>query len=255
MIYGKENQRPSETPRNWQKRLIFLIAQKFANFPDKSFSPIERSKRKWQKDGQKETAADAVSGPIEVVAVVVRQEKQAEAVNKHHKLLRSPGLRAGVLLKGIMKKRKGKTAKQKAWDWCSLYIRLRDAVEYQKQNPEVELGWVKCCTCGRLIHIKKNADAGHFIERGRCGLSGVYFDERNINTQCKNCNWGAKKGKNIRAKVDEAYKQFMLEKYGQKVINELYFLDRNQSYKYKIIAIGEMYKQMYKELEQQNEKD
>jgi len=148
----------------------------------------------------------------------------------------------------MAKKRKGKTAKQKAWDWCSKYIRLRDAIEYHKTHPEAELGWVKCCTCGRLIFIWKNADAGHFIPRGSRGASGVYFDERNLNTQCKNCNGGFRCGKNIRAEVDGAYKQFMLGKYTQKVINELYFLDANRSYKYKIIGIGLMYKQMYEEL-------
>lgn len=140
------------------------------------------------------------------------------------------------------------TAKQKAWEWCSKYIRLRDALEYQRLNPEIELGWVKCCTCGRLIHIKKNADAGHFIARGSRGASGVYFDERNINTQCKNCNGGFYKGQNIRAEVDTAYENFMLEKYGQDVIDKLRFLDANRSYKYRIIGIGLMYKQMYKEL-------
>ena len=134
-----------------------------------------------------------------------------------------------------------KTAKQRAWDWCSMYIRLRDAIAYQKLYPEVELGWVKCCTCPRIIHIKKNADAGHFIPKGRGGASGVYFDERNVNTQCKTCN-GFNQGRN------HEYELFMLDKYGQRVIDELKFLDRNQSYKYKIVPIGLMYKQMYEEL-------
>ena len=138
-----------------------------------------------------------------------------------------------------------KTAKQNAWEWCSKYCRLRDAIEYQRLNPEVDLGWVKCCTCGCLIHMKKNADAGHFIPRGRGRTSGVYFDERNINTQCKLCNGGFSKGVNIHTEVNVAYEHFMIEKYGQRVIDELKFLDKNQSYKYKIIAIGEMYKQMY----------
>jgi len=140
------------------------------------------------------------------------------------------------------------TAKKKAWQWCSKYIRLRDAIEYQNKYPEVDLGWVSCCTCSRLIHIKKNADAGHFIERGRGGMSGVYFDERNINTQCKNCNGGFYGGKNIKTKVDQAYLQFMLDKYGQGVIDKLNWLDKNQSYKGKIVGIGLMYKEMYEEL-------
>lgn len=140
------------------------------------------------------------------------------------------------------------TPKQKAWQWCSKYIRLRDAIAYQKQYPEVDLGWVKCCTCRRIVHIKKNADAGHWITRGSFGASGVYFDERNINTQGKLCNGGFSCGKNIRASVDAAYDKFMLEKYGEKVMDELRFLNMNQSYKYKIEAIGVMYREMYQAL-------
>ena len=134
-----------------------------------------------------------------------------------------------------------KTAKQRAWDWCSEYIRLRDALEYQRQNPEVDLGWVKCCTCGRLIHIKKNCDAGHFISKGSRGLSGVYFDERNIHAQCKTCN-GFHQGRY------HEYELFMLDKYGQETIDLLKYLDTHQSYKYKIVGIGLMYQQMYEEL-------
>ena len=145
-----------------------------------------------------------------------------------------------------------KTAKQKAWEWCSKYIRLRDAIEYHKTHPEVELGWVQCCTCGKLIHINKNADAGHFIDRGGFGTSGVYFDERNIHTQCKTCNAGLYRGME-RKNVKQSYLDFMLCKYGQKVIDELKFLHQNQSYKYKIVAIGEMYKQMYEQLQEHSD--
>jgi len=141
----------------------------------------------------------------------------------------------------MAKKRKGKTAKQKAWDWCSKYIRLRDAIEYHKTHPEAELGWVKCCTCLEIVHIKKNCDAGHFISKGSRGLSGVYFDERNIHAQCKICN-GFYQGR------PHEYELFMLDKYGHNIVERLRWLDRNQSYKYKIIGIGLMYKQMYEEL-------
>ena len=133
------------------------------------------------------------------------------------------------------------TAKKKAWQWCSKYIRLRDAIAYQEQYPETPFGYVKCCTCPRIIHIWENCDAGHFISKGSRGGSGVYFDERNIHAQCKNCN-GFHQGKQA------IYHEFMLEKYGQDVIDKLEFLDRNQSYYGKIIGIGLMYKQMYEDL-------
>jgi len=133
------------------------------------------------------------------------------------------------------------TAKQKAWQWCSKYIRLRDAIAYQEQYPEVDLGWVKCCTCNRIVHIKKNCDAGHFIGRSSGGASGVYFDERNIHAQCKRCN-GFEQGNPFE------YHKFMRDRYGDEVINMLHFLDKNQSYKGRFEVIGLMYKMMYQEL-------
>ena len=56
--------------------------------------------------------------------------------------------------------------------------------------------------------------AGHFISRGSRGASGVYFDERNVNAQCKSCN-AFHQGR------AENYREFMLKKYSQKVIDEL----------------------------------
>jgi len=112
-----------------------------------------------------------------------------------------------------------KTLKQKASDAMSKYTRLRDAIEYNSQFPEDITGTqyenllVACCTCG---DIKKwtRMDAGHFIPRGSRGESGVYFDERNIHAQCKSCN-------NFLQGNTLAYNDFMLKKYGQKVVNEL----------------------------------
>ena len=134
-----------------------------------------------------------------------------------------------------------KTAKKEAWEWCSKYIRLRDAIAYQEKYPDVPFGYVKCCTCSTIIIYNNNCDAGHFISKGSRGMSGVYFDERNIHAQCKSCN-GFHQGRQV------VYREFMLEKYSQDVIDQLEFLDQNQSYKGKIIGIGLMYKQMYEDL-------
>jgi len=141
-----------------------------------------------------------------------------------------------------------KSAKKKAWDWCSKYIRLRDAIEYQKNHPSVPFGYVKCCTCDRIIVYNKNCDAGHFISKGSGGLSGVYFDERNIHAQCKICN-GFHQGRQA------VYREFMLDKYGREVIDELEFLDRNQSYFKKVVGIGLMYKEMYEDLKRKLARD
>jgi hypothetical protein len=94
----------------------------------------------------------------------------------------------------------------------------------------------------------RKGDAGHYIERGRGGMSGVYFDERNIHFQCKPCNGGLYQEGHVRRDVKKCYEKFMLQTYGQAVIDELHWLDRHQSYKGKIPAIGIMYREMYNSL-------
>ncbi len=112
------------------------------------------------------------------------------------------------------------TPKKKAWRWCSRYCRLRDALEYCKERgidmgqfvrPEDVIGC--CCTCG-AVKSWIRMDAGHFKGRGIGGGSGAYFDERNIHLQCKPCN-GFKQG------AYAEYEQFLIDKYGPEIIDEL----------------------------------
>jgi hypothetical protein len=124
------------------------------------------------------------------------------------------------------KKRKPKTAKAKAWDEFSRYIRLRDA-----KHGSYPDRWGPCCCCGKPVFWNRG-DAGHFIGRGIGGGSGVYFDERNVHLQCKRCN-GFKQGNY------PGYEKFMLKNYGQEVIDELKRKDkvpvRIHSWQYKIM--------------------
>ena len=92
-------------------------------------------------------------------------------------------------------------------------------------------------------------DAGHWIDRGSGGQSGVYFDERNINLQCKSCNAGFYKGK-VQPDVKTAYDQFMLEKYGQEVMDELRIRDKMVIRKYSVIILGlhQVYTEEYQKL-------
>ena len=113
-------------------------------------------------------------------------------------------------------------SKQLAWKWCSRYCRLRDALEYCKevgidtgQFARIEDIPVKCCTCN-IVKAWIYIDAGHYISRGSGGSSGVYFDERNIHAQSKDCN-AFKQGAPIE------YKKYMLNRYGQDVITDLEF--------------------------------
>ena len=139
--------------------------------------------------------------------------------------------------------------KKKAWTACSRYCRLRDALEYCNEHgidtasfSRIEDLPVKCCTCN-IVKSWIYFDAGHFISRSRGGLSGVYFDERNIHAQSKDCNAFAQG-------AYMEYQKFMLEKYGQQVIDDLWqkhyivpdFKDLA------MLAMERYYKERYKEL-------
>lgn len=126
-----------------------------------------------------------------------------------------------------------KRLKKEVGEWCSKYIRLRDAVNREE-------GWGKCCDCGKVILIKY-ADAGHYVGRGSGGSSGVYFDERNIHLQAKQCN--------LSNQNRDGYRRFMLKKYGQKVIDELERLHRTHNYTLmELEGLKLYYKEAYEEM-------
>ncbi len=139
--------------------------------------------------------------------------------------------------------------KKRAWHWCSRFCRLRDALDYCKRNeidlhqfarPEDVIG--ECCTCG-IVKSWIRMDAGHYKSRGMGGGSGVYFDERNVNLQCKQCNaW--KQG------APTEYREFIIKKYGKKVLADIEFKHRIPiSFKaLAMIATKEYYKGEYKKL-------
>ena len=109
-----------------------------------------------------------------------------------------------------MKKKTISQLKQKAWALFSEWIRRRYA-DWR--------GLVSCVTCG-VIKFWWQGDAGHF-EEGR--NNSILFDERGCHFQCKGCNGNLRIG-NIsrnREEIKKAYEKFMLEKYGQKVIDEI----------------------------------
>lgn len=119
--------------------------------------------------------------------------------------------------------------KKKLWTIFSKYIRQRDGYT--------------CITCnkkgkGSQIH------AGHFIPRASGGLS-LYFHEDNVHAQCYRCNinLGGNGG---------VYYQKLLERKGQEVIDNLFFLKDNGYLKLSIEdykKLIEEYKNKIKELE------
>ncbi len=133
-----------------------------------------------------------------------------------------------------------KGLKRKAWQWCAKYIKLRDAIEDFPVTKDMAL--VRCRACGKWLETNsKNAQASHFISRGTGGWSGVYFDERNIHICCYQCNC-------LQQGNAQEYGDFMLDKYGQEVIDKLRWLHKNNSYKGKLLGLFYYYKQQYEEL-------
>ncbi len=73
-----------------------------------------------------------------------------------------------------------KRLEQVTWTIFSQYIRLRDSAKCGSIGRD----WVKCYTCEKDV-LFKEAEAGHFIPRGRKILK---FDETNVHSQCCRCN-------------------------------------------------------------------
>lgn len=97
-----------------------------------------------------------------------------------------------------------KAAKKTAWDWCSLYIRLRDAAYG---------GYVKCVTCTTWKHFKE-IQAGHYYPKGARVGAYIEFDVDNIHPQCISCN------KYKSGNLGE-YQAYMTNRYGQEIFAEL----------------------------------
>lgn len=78
------------------------------------------------------------------------------------------------------KKTPKQLAKDKAWKYFSLYIRVRDCI---KTTGYVDSGI--CYTCGVRLPIKK-LQAGHLVA-GR--TNSILFQEEAVRSQCLGCNF------------------------------------------------------------------
>lgn len=136
-------------------------------------------------------------------------------------------------------------ALKEANNWMTLYIRLRDAIEYNHQFPEDIIGVdpkilvAACVTCG-VIKPWKLMDCGHCFSRGSGGRSGVYFDERNLGIQCRTCN-RFHQGRQLE------FVEHIIKKYGQKVLDELRRKDKltRKRGQTELMAIALHYKDLY----------
>jgi len=114
--------------------------------------------------------------------------------------------------------------------WFSKFIRARDA-----DNN----GVIRCISCGQPVHWKK-ADAGHFIKRQHMSLR---FNEKNVNGQCRGCNW-LKQGNDINYAIG------LEKKYGPGIIEELELAKRNTLHlgQFELKLIAEHYRGKFNEL-------
>ena len=114
--------------------------------------------------------------------------------------------------------------------WFSKYIRARDA----DAN-----GIVRCISCGDPHHWSK-CDAGHFIKRQHMSLR---FNEKNVNAQCRKCNW-------LEQGNDIGYAKGLMKKYGPGII-EYFEIARRQTHKlskFELGVIAANYRQKFNEI-------
>jgi len=99
------------------------------------------------------------------------------------------------------------TLKKKLWKLTSEYVR---------RSASDSNGIAECVTCGARKDWRE-LQAGHFIPKALG--TAIYFDLRNIHTQCYRCNI------NLGSNGPE-YFRFMQERYGDEVIEDLRALSR-----------------------------
>ena len=127
-------------------------------------------------------------------------------------------------------------AKDTAWKWFSLYIRLRDCLITTGSAESC-----KCVTCGNIVPYDQ-LDAGHAIS-GR--HNAVLFDESIVYAQCRKCNQGGD-GEKI------AFRNFLVNLHGEEWM-EMKEQGAKQAVQiddagYRLI--GEHYRKEYKKLEE-----
>jgi hypothetical protein len=134
------------------------------------------------------------------------------------------------------------SAKNTAWKWFSLYVRLRDAYAFLP-NPSGE-PIAPCFTC-RVVLEYKDMDAGHGIP-GR--TNGILFDEEITKIQCRQCN--RQGGGEV-----QAFKRKLVELHGGGEIGEAWYALKEQAKRtptqiseIEFKAIGKIYQDKYNAL-------
>jgi hypothetical protein len=129
-----------------------------------------------------------------------------------------------------------KRAKDRAWEWFSKYVRLRDCL---KTTGTPERG--KCYTCDVLKPLEE-LQAGHLVQ-GR--YDSVLFQERGVHAQCIPCN-------NYKNGAIDVYYMLMVKEHGKEYVEEL-VMEKFKPVKYHendYREIADDYRQRYNDMMQ-----
>lgn len=126
-------------------------------------------------------------------------------------------------------------AKKETNDWCSRYVRIKAAIDFNVSYASDLFG--RCYTCGRIVDVVHKGDSGHYKSRGMGGSSGLYFNVKTIRLQCKPCN-GFEGGK------PQEYRELLVKEYGEEEVQRLEIIHKVKVYTYmEIIGLGLYFKE------------
>ena len=113
--------------------------------------------------------------------------------------------------------------------WFKKYIRMRDSHD----------GYGKCISCGKLIQVGPNWQAGHYINSTYLSLR---WDEKNVHGQCKRCNHF------LSGNLLE-YRRGLIKKYGKEVLQylEIKKFNKFKTSVFALKALIDIYKKKVKE--------
>lgn len=112
-------------------------------------------------------------------------------------------------------KRVRRNPRAEALKMAQLLARLRESDD---------LGYCKCCTCGKINKYNDGFDGGHFIAKG--SSSYWMLDPRNIHPQCVSCNRPASANRGNSDRIAQAYTLFMIDKYGREFVDHMTEMQR-----------------------------
>jgi len=110
---------------------------------------------------------------------------------------------------------------------------------YTRLNETDANGYGYCCSCGKMVEWN-GCHGGHFQPKGR-HYNAACLEEDNVHIQCTTCN-------TYRGGNPAGYSKFMLDKYGQDVIDYIEKKSYERLELEEVREIAKIYKQKCKDL-------